>query len=276
MTMTMKSAVIGFALVMTITFLPHASFAFRNVQVGAKLPNARLWSLTGTRSSVLSSKAKINVFIFFRPKQEHSQTALKILTEVCKAFKERSVRCVAIVSDYHDKNIAKEAVRGTGLTNSSTFIDKEDRYYGKLGVSMHPTIGVADGSFTLLAYEPFATTNYFQRIEARIKYALGDIDKKQLRNAVNPPVMENVDEKSKAQLNFNYAKRLFEMGKLDRAIEQAKHALSKDDQLADAYGLIGLIYATQKKCDKAKPELEKALSLDKNNRTAIKGKQLCK
>jgi tetratricopeptide (TPR) repeat protein len=270
-----KTALIAFVLIVTAMLSPNNSFAFRNVKIGAKLPNTKLKSLEKKRTPVLSSKAKVNVFAFFRPNQEHSQTALEILAEVCKGFKGRPVHCVAIVSDYYSKKDAKKTVRGAGWKGSTTLVDKEDRYYGKLGVSLHPTIGVADGSFTLLAYEPFTKTNYYQRIEARIKYALGDINKDQLRNDLNPPIVEDV-ERNSGQINFNYAKRLFEMGKLDRAIEQAKHALSQDDQLADAYGLIGLIYAKQKKCDKAKPEFEKALLLDKNSRSAKKARTLCK
>ena len=88
--------------------------------------------------------------------------------------------------------------------------------------------------------------------------------------------MEDMDQMNRAQLNVNYAKKLFEMGKLQRALEQAQHALTLDDEQAEAYGLIGLIYAKQKKCDKAKKELEKALSLDKNNHFAQKAKKLCK
>jgi tetratricopeptide (TPR) repeat protein len=276
MTPTKKTVIIAFALAMTVTFWPQSNFAFRNVKIGAQLPNAQLQSLGKIPSSVLNPDAKVNVFIFFRPNQEYSKTALEILAKVCKAFKGRPVHCVAIVSDYYSKNADKKTIRNTGWTGRNTLIDKEDLYYSKLGVSLHPTIGVADSSFVLLAYETFTKANFYQLIEARIKYALGDINKKQLQYALDPPAMEKMDQKSRAQLNINYAKKLFEMGKLNRAIEQAKHALSQDDQLADAYGLIGLIYAKQKKCEKAQPELEKALSLDKNNRTAKKGKTLCK
>jgi tetratricopeptide (TPR) repeat protein len=276
MTSIKKTAIIAFALAMTVTFWPKSNFAFRNIKIGAELPNAQLQSLGKKSAPVLKLGEKVNVFVFFRLNQEYSKAALEILGEVCKAFKGRSVHCVAIVSDYYNKKAARKTIRNTGWTGSNTLIDKEDLYYSKLGVSLHPTVGIADGSFVLLAYETFTQANFYQIIEARIKYALGDINKEQLKYALNPPAMEKMDEKSRAQLNVNYAKKLFEMGKLNRAIEQAQHALSQDDQLAEAYGLIGLIYAKQKKCGKAQPELEKALSLDKNNHLAQKGKKLCK
>jgi tetratricopeptide (TPR) repeat protein len=276
MTSIKKTAIIAFALAMVFTCWPKSNFAFRNAKIGAELPNAQLQSLGKKRSSVLSPEAKVNVFVFFRPNQEYSETALAVLGEVCKALKGRSVRCVAIVSDYYPKKTVKKTIRSTGWKSSNTLIDKEDLYYSKLGVSLHPTVGVTDSSFVLLAYETFTKANFYQLMEARIKYALGDINKEQLQYALDPPAMEKMDQKSRAQLNVNYAKKLFEMGKLNRAIEQAQHALSQDDQVADAYGLIGLIYAKQKKCGKAQPELEKALSLDKNNHLAQKGKKICK
>ncbi len=276
MTKTIRRGFVTFTLVVFATILPCNSFAFRNVKVGAQLPNATLGSLDGKHTLVLSPKARVNLFLFFRPNQEHSITALSILAKVCDEFKGRSIRCVAIVSDYHKKELIKRAIQGAGWKYSATLVDKNDFYYGKLGTTLHPSFGIADASLTLLAYEPFSEINYFQRIKANVRYSLGDIDEKQLKLALNPPLIKKMTEMSHASPHLNYAKMLMKAGKLDKALEQAKQALTIDDHLAAAHALLGTIYARQNKCGKAKPEFEKALALDKNNSEANTGKRLCK
>jgi Tfp pilus assembly protein PilF len=79
-----------------------------------------------------------------------------------------------------------------------------------------------------------------------------------------------------AQVNLNYARMLLKLGKLETALAQAKVASGKNEHSADAHGRIGLIYAKQKKCGKARSELDRALSIDKGNKDAKKGKKLCK
>ncbi len=265
-----------FALVAAAITVPKNSLAFRNIKVGEKLQNVELNSLAGERVSVLSSEVEVNLFLFFRPNQEHSQTALKILTKVCTQLPWRSVRFIAVVSDYYKSKVIEDAIRKAGWNNASTLIDHDDHFYGELGVSLHPTFGIADSSFTLMAYEPFSEINYFQRIYAHVEYALEDIDIIELEYILNPPVEDQTVATNHASPHLNYARMLVKAGKLDKALEQAKETLALDDHLANAHSLIGTIYARQNKCGKARPEFDKALAIDRNNQEAIKGKRFCK
>jgi len=203
-------------------------------------------------------------------------TALGILAEIDRKYKDRGVHCVALVSDYYDKKAVKEAIDKAKWSEVGTLIDKSDVYYGKLGVYVHPSFGIADRAGKLLAYEPFSKINYYDRIEAQIRYALREIDKRQLIAILNPPVQAKPDAVNAAQINLNFAKYLLELGKLDQALEQAQRAMKMNDQSAEGYALIGTIYAKQKKCDKAVPQFKKALSIDKKNSDAKKGLKLCK
>ncbi len=274
--MTITKKIMLFALIAAAVAVPRNSFAFRNVGVGEKVPNIELRSLSGEHVSVLSSEARVNVFLFFRPNQKHSQTALEILARVCMQLPGRSVRFIAVVSDYYKSRVIEDTIRKAGWNNASTLIDKKDQYYGKLGVSLHPSFGIADSSFTLLAYEPFSEINYFQRINAQVGCALDDIDIIELEYILNPPVVKQSVTTNHASPHLNYARMLVKAGKLDKALEQVKKTLALDESLADAHALIGTIYARQNKCGKARPEFERALAIDKNNQEAIKGKQFCK
>lgn len=263
-------------MILLISFLgwPPDGNAFRNAEQGTILPNMALKAASGKTGLVLDSTAKVNVFVFVRPRHVHSEAALDILAELVKRFQGREIHYVAVVSDAYGKKAVNDLIRRAKWKTSATLIDKGDVYYGKLGVFLHPSFGIADNRFRLLAYEPFSEINYYQRLEAQIEFALGDTDKSQLAASLDPPVQET-DEKVAELVNLNFAKYLVELGKLDRALEQAKHALTINNQMADAYALIGNIYAKQKKCALAKPQFEKSLKIDQFNFEAKKGKKLC-
>lgn len=250
--------------------------AFRNIHIGSQLPNPELQTLDDKTALILDAKAKVNLFLFFRPNQPHSIAALNVLTKICPAYQKRGISCSAIVSDYYTKQQVRKVIHDVGWKEAKTLIDKDDFYYGTLGASLHPSFGIADNEFTLLAYEPFTETNYYNRIEAQVRFAFGDINNKQLQRLLNPPILDDDEDKNRARLDLNFAKMLFESGKLDNALRQARKAAETDQELADAHALIGLIYAKKKMCRTATSFLEKALSIDKNNTFAKQGKQLCK
>lgn len=276
MMMTRQHLIFAFLLTVALAVAPRAGHAFRNLKAGDEVPNMQLTTLKGKAASVLDKNAKANVFVFFRPHQEHSRKTLKILADLCNAFKKRRVHCVAVVSDYYGKKLILEEVKDTGWSGANVLIDKEDKYYGKLGVYLHPSVGIAGAFYKLVAYEPFTNINYFERLKANIRYALNELDEKQLKLALNPPLQNQEGSMNPGYVNLNFARKLFQSGKLDAALEQALKAANKNEGLAEAHALVGLIYAQKKECDKATPELDRALALDKNSVIAKKGTAICK
>ncbi len=251
--------------------------AFRKVAVGVELPDVRLRAVEGGERATLDRKARVNLVAFFRPDQEYSRAAMEMLARICSAYKKRGVGCVAIVSDYYDKKRIDAAIKAAGWPAARTLIDKEDLYTNRLGVVIYPSIGIADGSRKLRAYEPFVKINYEQRIDAHVRFLLGDLNEKQLQNALAPPVQEVIaSDRDSARSYYNFARRLFDSGKLDNAVEQAEHALSLDPGLADAQVLIGSVRARQKRCDEARARFQKALALDPSNKQAARGMARCK
>jgi tetratricopeptide (TPR) repeat protein len=200
-----------------------------------------------------------------------------MLAPICDAYGKRSVRCVAVVSDYYNKTAIKTAIKAAHWSDKRTYIDEEDRYSAQLGVILYPSIGIADGSRKLQAYEPFVKVNYAQRIEATIRFLLGDINKKQFQNALAPPLQEQeTQDRDTALLNYNFARKLFELGESETAVARAERAIELNPDLADAYALIGMIRVKQHRCEDAVSQFQKALRLDKKNKQATKGMARCK
>jgi tetratricopeptide (TPR) repeat protein len=250
--------------------------AFRSAAIGAQLPEARLKTFEGKSGNVFRPEVQVNLILFFRPDQEYSRTALAVLGPICDRYAKRAVACAAIVSDYYRKDVIAPALEKARWPSARTFIDKEDFYGDKLGVILYPAVGIADGSRKLRVFEPFTKVNFGPRIEADLKYLLGDLSENQWQSALIPPVQEALaTQNDLGRINYNFAKRLFDAGKWDKAVRQAERALSLDPTLADAHALIGLVRAKQGHCELAKPLFQKALALDKNNAQASKGMASC-
>jgi tetratricopeptide (TPR) repeat protein len=273
--MKLSPAISALAALLLLAALPRWADAFRYADIGSKLPQGELATLDGRQRPILDSTAAVNVLLFFRPNQDRSRDALTVLTRVCDKYANRGVRCVALVSDYYGRKEVQGVTKHAAWPADRTLIDEDERYAGQLGVSLHPSIGLADGARTLLAYEPYAQINYTQRIEAQIEYALGDINLEQLRAALDPPVLPR-KQKNRAKLNLYYALRLYETGKLDRALATAQQAIHIDDSLDDAYALIGVIHLRRGDCRQAKIQFDMALSRDADNTVARIGNKICR
>ena len=80
-----------------------AVLAFAHVPIGGLIDNVELTALDGARYPLLSN-ATANVFIFFKPAQEHSRTTLVHLAACQKEMAAKSVRWVALVSDRYPQS----------------------------------------------------------------------------------------------------------------------------------------------------------------------------
>lgn len=274
--MTVMRISIACALLFAFVLWTTSIYAFRKVALGAEVPNTELVTLTGKRRRLFNSTAKLNILLFFRPNQKYSQTTLRTLSRICSTYSKRGVRCAAMVSDYYKKPTIKTAIKDANWSADNTYIDKEDLYCAKLGVILYPSIAITDASPKLQAYEPFVKVNYAKRIEATIRFLLGDVSEKQLRSALQPSLHEQEpNDSDKAILNYNFAKKLYELGEHEKAVSRAEHALELNPNLTDAYTLIGSIRSKQGRCEEAKIAFQKALELDKDNQKAIKGIARC-
>jgi tetratricopeptide (TPR) repeat protein len=255
---------------------PLAGFAFANVEVGQVLDNDELPTLDGRRETLLSKKALANVFIFFRPNHDHSLETLKAMALCEKEFAQKAVRWVAVVSDSADR-VAVQAVVAEAGIKMPVLIDQGDQLYGKLGVRLHPVVGIADDKFKLLDYVPFHKINYCDMVRVRVKKALHEVDQ---------AAVDRVDRPAKALMPSDIpgavAKRHVKLGEMllknknwEKAAENARLAIEKLPDHAPAHVLLGNALAGQGRCADARKAFAEAQRLEPGSKAAADGPKAC-
>jgi tetratricopeptide (TPR) repeat protein len=255
---------------------PLCGSAFANVEVGQKVESAELATLDGGRESLLSPRALANVFVFFRPRHDRSLATLKALAGCEREFADRPVRWVAVVSGSHARDEVRAAVAESGI-RMPVLLDEGDVLYGKLGVRLHPVVGIADDQGTLLAYVPFHQVNYCDMIRVRIRFALHEVDVAAVDRVDHPAkaLFPNEVPGAVANRHLSLGERFVKSGQWAKAADQARIALELEPALAPAHALLGRALAAQGRCDEARRELDRALQLDPANAAAAEARRRC-
>ena len=252
---------------------PLAVGAFSNVAIGDPVENATLRTLDGKRHDLLSRQARANVFIFFRPGQDRSIDTLKTMVACEKDLAGKPVHWVAVVSDGVPSADVKQVVADTRL-DFPVLVDEGDALYGRLGVRLHPVVGVVDGKGKLSAYEPFRDINYCDRVRAEVRFALGEISRADVEKADNPDKSVSRTEEGVARRHVNFAKGLLRIGDADKALEEVGRSLEISPSAA-AFGLRAKILASQHKCAEALQAADAALKIDPAEPSALEGRKGC-
>ena len=255
---------------------PLAGFAFANVEVGQQIANEELPTLDGGREMLLSGKALANVFVFFRPSHDRSLQTLKAMAGCEKEFARKQVRWVAVVSGSHAREEVRAFAAEAGI-QMPVLVDEGDQLYGKLGVRLHPVVGIADDKGTLLDYVPFRQINYCDMIRVRIRHALHEVDLAAVERIDNPPkaLFPSAVPGAAAGRRVRLGEMFLESRQWTKAAEQARIALEKEPTLAAAHALMGRALAGQGKCGAALPAFDQALRLDPGIASAAEGKRGC-
>ena len=263
-------------LLLSIAVWHPSGYAFAHVAVGDVLDNEELATLDGGKAPLLSPKALANVFIFFRPQQEHSASALKAMARCEEEFAGKPVRFVAIVSSSWPADAVKAVVAEAGI-RMPVLIDADDHLYGRLGVRLHPSIGVANDKRQLVAYEPFRKINYCDRIRGKIRFALHEIDLAEMQRSENPPraLFPNEIKGAVSNRHVKMGERFLQSRHYEKAAHEAMGVIEKEPDFAPAHVLLGDTLAAQGRCADAARSYDAALKLDPNNKAAAKGKQTC-
>ncbi len=256
------------ALLTMLAALPPTALA--RADSGTLIDNVELRTLAGGREKLLSSKAKANVFVFFRPNQERSLDALKQMAVCEKELAGKSIHWAAIVSSSETAEDVQAVVKQSGIQMPVLF-DDGDVLYDRLGVRLHPMVGIADGKGTLQALEPYRQIDYCETIKTRIRVLLGEATLAQLDKVINPDPspLPGADPMKKAMRDVNMARRLFEIGQYDKSLEFAQRALVIAP-VAHAYSVMGQSYAKLGKCAEATKAFSEAQKLDPKEAEAAK------
>lgn len=247
------------AIVLILGLIPSAKAeAFRDLEIGAKVPNRKMPTLDG-KSATLLGNAKANVFVFFRTEHDRSAQVLRQLAALEQELASKPVRFVGVVSSEDPKDAVAALVRDTGI-RMAVLVDDRDALYGELGVMLYPSIGIADARHTLAGYQPFRQLNFTDSMRGRIQRVLGEIDEAQLAAILDPP--SNPVEVNRAKARLNLARKLLDAGDVDGAIASARKAVELEPDGAAAHAVLAEMLARGGKCAEASRESAAARKLD--------------
>ncbi len=272
-TRTGMAAALGAALAAA---LAAPVLAFSGVDVGDLVENAELASLSGGSRPFLG-KARANVFVFFRPGQDHSIDVLRQLAALEKELAGKSVSFSAIVSDGWPAEEVRAAVAASGI-RMPVLVDRGDALYGRLGVRLHPVIGIVDERHRLAAYQPYERIHYADVVRARIQRVLGEIDDAALAAVLDPPraTMPDEDVRFVAKRDVNLGRMLLARGNFEKALESARRAQQRDPTFAAAHTLAGQALVGMGRYAEAAAELDAALKLDPGDAVAANARKACR
>lgn len=246
-----------------------SAWAFANVAVGSVITNQEMSAVDGTRHLLLTN-ATVNVFVFFRPGQEHSRATLEQVARCAAEMKEKSIHWVAIVSDRYPKEKVEAEIKETGLA-IPVLIDEGDALYGRLGVALCPVTGITDHDHKLAAYVPFTKVNFPVILQAHVRRVLGEITDKELAEAIDPSSAKSGGNAAMARTQLRLALRLYESGSFEKALENVQKSIEKAPDMAAAHALLGQILAALGKRAEALQAYERALKLEPTNTNALAG-----
>ncbi|HEU4385400.1 MAG TPA: TlpA disulfide reductase family protein [Anaeromyxobacteraceae bacterium] len=251
---------------------PEAA-AFTYLEVGEPVEDVEMPTLDGRRERLLG-KGKASLFVFFRPGQDHSLDVLARLAKLEREFAGKPVHFAAVVGDDSPAADVRAAVKEAGI-RMPVLLDRGNAFYGKLGVRLHPVVGIADQGGRLAAYEHFRKVNMEDRMRVRLRRLLGEITDAQVEAVLEPARAEEGGPAQVARRYNNLARALLKGKNHAKAEETARKSLQADASLAAAHGALGAALAGLGKCAEALPELEIALRADPADAAALEGKKTC-
>jgi tetratricopeptide (TPR) repeat protein len=247
---------------------------FARAAVGDSIEDVELPVLAGGTAHLLSDSTA-NVFIFFKPGQEHSRATLRELAQMQREMAGKSIYWTGIVSDSISEEDVREEVRLAGTT-MPVLIDQGDSLHGELGVALQPVIGLVDRDHKLVAYLPFAKIDYAVAIRARIRHLLREITDDDLQSALSPPRANLGSTAAAARRRLILAERLFRSGNSAEAMKSVRVSIEEDSTLAAAHLLLGRILAAAGRCPEAVLAFDRALALDDTLVVAREESEKCK
>jgi tetratricopeptide (TPR) repeat protein len=252
---------------------PHLAEAF--AEPGQKIDPVELPKVGGGKAPLVASSARVNVFLFFRADQDRSIEAIRQLAACEKELGGKGVRFVLIAPGSTSAADVRSALASAGAT-LPVLVDEGDKAYDALGVRMHPVVGLADGKGVILAMEPYRQLDFGDVLRARVRFALGEIDRKALDAAIDPAAapMPGGDPVKKAMRDVKMARQLIEFGQFEAAVKQAQKALEQAP-VPEAFPVLGLAYAKMGRCADARRMLEQAQTRVPDSKDIPPAKALC-
>lgn len=233
--------------------------AFANVPIGATIENLSLPTLAGGEETFLSD-TNVSAFIFINPELANSNQALAEISVCAKEMTNHPAHWCCIVSDRVPRKIVEAEVKKMDL-KMPVLIDRGDALYGKLGVFLHPVVGITDEHRRLVAYEHFTKVNYAAVVQAQVRHALKEISDDELALVLHPPPATLDRPASIAHRYFRLATRQFANTNLDQALTNIQKSLV-EKPTAEAEMLRAKILAALGRTEESKAAYETSLKMN--------------
>lgn len=241
--------------------------------IGTPVPNGELPVLGASGSQKVLGDAPARVLVFFRPDQGRSTLALKELASCRKELSGRPARWVGLVPEGSPPASVAAMAAEAGI-DFPVLLDKADAFYAALGLSLHPVVAIVDAERRLAAFEPFRSVDFCAVVTAQLRYALREIDAKELGLALSPPPATQPSA-SGGKRYRSLAEALLRAGNAPRAIENARRAVELGPDDADSHAVLGKALAANADCVAARIAFARAQALDASHAGARAGLEAC-
>jgi tetratricopeptide (TPR) repeat protein len=244
---------------LALASLPPGARAFRQAAVGTPIRDRTMPTIDGGRAPLLAD-GKVNVFVFVRTGQEHSESALRQLATLERELEQRPVRFAVIVSDGEIPAEVQQAAREAKV-RMPVLVDQGDAFYGELGVAMYPSAGIVGRDKRLSAFQPFRKVNYLDAMRGRVQVALGELDEAGLAKVLDPGIPAASGGGGRAHARVKLARTLLAAGNVEKALESARAAVALQPDLAEGHQVLSDALAKTGRCDEAEREAAQARKL---------------
>ncbi len=257
--------------VIALVALLAAPAAQAAAQPGTKVDDVQLPALSGGQTRLLQAGAQAHVLVFVKPNHPRCAEALQELAS--REGTPPGTRWVAVVPGDASPEEVRALAREGGVKMPFLF-DVGDKLYGKLEISLHPTIAIIDKKGVLAAVEPYRRIQFGDRVIAQIRFALGEITAAQLAAEEDPARAETHSDESASNGHVKFAGQLMKLDQLDQALTEVNKGLAMTPT-AGAYGMQARILKRLGRCEEANKALTLAAKLDPGSGNALAAQEPC-
>lgn len=255
---------------------PSFAFAFRNLEIGKKVPEIQLKDIEGKAFTLSSIKEGKVVLLFWGSdtpmKEKRSLSIMNRLEGLYRQLKGEGLQFISIISDPDSKEkVAK--LKQEHLWSHHILLDEKREIYGAYGVNIIPTVGILDEEKRLLKAFPF-THSLEEDVEGEVLVAIGKKTAEEWEKERHPKEALLPENKKQAQRHFNLGRNLLEKRSTERAKEEFMKAIQMDLDHADAHIALGMIYLKEKNPKEAIKLFERGIGLNPNLRQGSIGMAL--
>ncbi len=237
---------------------------------GDKAPDFTLGTIDGNIEALSEYEGKVVVLLYWRTGQKRSLKALKDNKSILKEFKGKEIKVITVIADSDSQDEVKKILSENEI-EFSVVVDSGRQLYSNYGVRVYPTTLIIDGEGLLSHSIPSHPLSYKKLLKVHLQKALGEIDERELEEALSPGKGKKDKSTLEALRSYNLALKFVKSGMTDIAIMTVKKSIKADPEMAKSHILLGFLYLEEKESDLAEEAFNRAMELDPRSNDAKTG-----